>query len=83
VVIKVANTGKRDGDEVVQVYFSPVSVTLTNPTTLPRSQLVDFERVHVAAGASSLVAFEIADTSVALVDGKGLSLSSLCFFFSF
>lgn len=71
VVIKVTNTGKRDGDEVVQVYFSPVKVSLTNPATLPRSQLVDFERAHLAAGSSTLLAFEIADESVALVDGKG------------
>jgi len=71
VVINVANTGKREGDEVVQVYFSPVKVTLTNPTTLPRSQLVDFERIHVPAGASTLVAFAISDNTVALVDGKG------------
>lgn len=44
--VTVANTGKRDGEEVVQVYLSPVGTAFD----LPEKALAAFGRVHVAAG---------------------------------
>jgi len=72
IIVDVLNTGKRDGDEVVEVYFTPLDdVKLNHPTRLPLLQLVDFERVHVEAGGKTQSTFTISDNTVALVDGQG------------
>ena len=67
VQIEVKNSGKRDGDEVVQVYMtsSPAKV----PT--PRRQLVAFKRVHIKAGESKTVTFTIKRKQLAAYDAKG------------
>jgi len=51
----LTNTGSRDGDEVVQVYFRHVK------SALPQANLAlcSFERVHVPKGKTTAVALEI------------------------
>ncbi|GAB7359691.1 hypothetical protein MBLNU230_g6866t3 [Neophaeotheca triangularis] len=46
VTVDVANTGNRDGAEVVQVYFSPLAPSITRPV----KELKGFAKVDVKAG---------------------------------
>ncbi len=67
VSVDVRNTGKRDGDEVVQVYLT------SNPAKVPtpNRQLVGFKRVHVKAGKTKTVSFSIKRKQLAAYDSKG------------
>ncbi|MBL8879493.1 MAG: glycoside hydrolase family 3 C-terminal domain-containing protein [Phycisphaerales bacterium] len=53
--VNVANTGRRDGEEVVQVYFRDPIASRTRPVR----QLCAFERVAIAVGQSKCVEFSI------------------------
>ena len=66
----VKNIGRVDSDEVVQLYFSPQFVR-PNGVPTPRRQLIDFKRVHVAAGGVVNVPFTVSDAQLELpnVDG--------------
>jgi beta-glucosidase len=55
VSVRVANTGDRDADEVVQVYLHQQSGTASRPVRL----LKGFRRVSLAAGASTTLEFPI------------------------
>ena len=61
--VTVANTGKVDGDEVVQVYAKLPDASV--PTTLVR--LVAFERVAIKTGASATVQLVVKTTDLAVV----------------
>ncbi len=67
VTVDVKNSGKLNGDEVVQVYLtnSPAKV----PT--PIKQLIAFKRVHVKAGQTKNVTFTIKRKDLAAYDSKG------------
>lgn len=51
----ITNTGKRDGDEVVQLYIRDVLSSVSQPVM----QLKGFERIHLKAGESRKVYFKI------------------------
>lgn len=51
---RITNTGKRDGDEVAQLYM-----TNKNDEKGPVKTLVGFERVHIPAGESAVVTFAV------------------------
>jgi beta-glucosidase len=51
VSVTVKNTGKRDGDEVVQVY----ATALNSPVPMPSRQLVGFQRVSFKAAETKTV----------------------------
>ncbi len=53
--VKVTNTGSRDADETVQLYIHDVFSSMTRPV----KELKAFRKVHVKAGESVDVAFEI------------------------
>ncbi len=53
--VTVKNTGKRDGDEVVQIYATAENA----PVSMPLRQLVGFTRVSLKAGETKTVAVEI------------------------
>jgi beta-glucosidase len=53
--LDVKNTGKRDGDEVAQLYVKRVKSASDDPVR----SLAAFQRFHLAAGASTTVRFEI------------------------
>ncbi|MFI7421258.1 glycoside hydrolase family 3 N-terminal domain-containing protein [Nonomuraea sp. NPDC049684] len=53
VSVRVANTGDRAGDEVVQLYLHDVLAQVTRPV----KQLTGFARVHLEPGASRRVSF--------------------------
>ncbi len=65
---KVSNTGKKDGEEVVQLYVSP---------NKPDQQLVralkGFKRIFLKAGESKLVSFDLSAQDFASMDNTGKS----------
>jgi len=64
VTVDVANTGARDGDEVVQLYVAKPGDP-ANPT------LAGFSRVHVAKGASTRVSLALDARALSSVDAAG------------
>ena len=65
--VTVANTGKVDGDEVIQVYAKQPDATVP----VPRVRLVAFERVFVAAGSSATVELAVVpETHTAVLDNS-------------
>jgi beta-glucosidase len=67
VTLEVENTGRRAGDEVVQLYLQDVTATV--PT--PRLQLVGFKRLKLAPGERKKAAFALTPDQMALVDIRG------------
>ena len=53
--VTVTNTGKRDADEVVQLYVHDLVASIARPV----KELKGFERIHLAAGESKTVTFTI------------------------
>jgi len=68
VSVEVANTGRRDGDEVVQVYLAPA----TPGPLSPRHALVGFQRVPLKAGERRTVQFQLDARALSRVDDAGL-----------
>lgn len=64
VSVEVANSGARDGDEVVQLYLAKPGDP-ANPT------LAGFSRVHLAAGASTKVSLALDARALSSVDAAG------------
>ncbi|MBR6138399.1 MAG: beta-glucosidase BglX [Prevotella sp.] len=57
VSVTVTNTGSRDADEVVQLYIHDVIASLSRPV----KELKGFRRIHLKAGESQRVTFDITD----------------------
>ena len=55
VSVDVKNTGKRDGDEVIQLYVKH----LNSQVSRPLQELKGFQRVHLKAGEQQTVAIEL------------------------
>jgi len=55
VSVPITNTGGREGDEVVQLYFHDTATGVTRPA----QELVGFTRIHLAPGASTTVDFTV------------------------
>jgi len=64
VSLRVTNSGTRAGDDVVQLYAHDVVASITRPV----SQLLGFQRVSLAAGASARVSFSVPTTRLAFSD---------------
>jgi len=64
--VKVMNTGKLNGNEVVQLYLKFPSVP-----GAPLRALRGFQRVHLAAGASQEVKFELKPRDLSMVTEAG------------
>jgi beta-glucosidase len=62
--LTVANTGHRDGDEVVQLYVSHENSTVSRP----REELKAFRRVSLHAGEKQALTFEIPVANLAYWD---------------
>ncbi|HQE93685.1 MAG TPA: glycoside hydrolase family 3 C-terminal domain-containing protein [Anaerolineae bacterium] len=63
----VKNTGRRGGDEVVQLYVRDVAASVP----VPIRQLQGFARVHVAPGAQQKVTFTLTPRQMSLVADDG------------
>lgn len=68
VSVTVSNTGKRDGDEVVQLY---VAHPQNGNIRIPLCALKGFRRIHLKAGESRQVTFTLSPEDLALTDVKG------------
>ncbi|MGQ1784625.1 glycoside hydrolase family 3 N-terminal domain-containing protein [Saccharicrinis sp. GN24d3] len=64
VSFKIKNTGKREGDEVVQLYLKDE----VSSVTTYESQLRGFERVHLLPGESKTINFTLHPDDLALLD---------------
>src|SRR5215510_10877059 len=64
VSVTVTNTGKRAGDEVVQLYIRDLVSSVTRPVM----ELKDFRRIPLAAGESKTVNFTITPDKLSFLD---------------
>lgn len=65
--VTVTNTGARDGDEIVQFYIRDRYSSILRPV----EELKGFRRVHIAAGESVPVSFEIDASKLCYLDADG------------
>jgi len=68
---EVENTGKRGGEEVVQVYFSEAAVPGMPPSVGPLRSLVGFRRIYLRPGEKRLMEFTIEPRQIAQIQGNG------------
>ncbi|HEX5399803.1 MAG TPA: glycoside hydrolase family 3 C-terminal domain-containing protein, partial [Verrucomicrobiae bacterium] len=61
VAVEVANTGKRAGAEIVQLYITPPA----SPVKRPNKQLAGFQRVELQPGERKTLTFEVPFTEAA------------------
>jgi len=66
VTVKVKNTGKRAGDEVVQLYVQHLGSAVQRP----QLELKGFKRVNIAAGAARDVTFDLKPHDLAYWDAS-------------
>jgi beta-glucosidase len=64
IAVDVENTGKRAGDEVVQLYVNDVVASVTRPV----KELRGFRRIHLAPGEKRTIEFGLAAGDMALYD---------------
>ncbi|MBC7888449.1 MAG: glycoside hydrolase family 3 C-terminal domain-containing protein [Ferruginibacter sp.] len=67
VKVNVSNTGKKDGDEVVQLYVSHKNAGVK---TAIRA-LKGFQRIHLKAGETKLVTFKLASKDLSITGSNG------------
>ena len=66
VEVKVTNTGKREGDEVAELYLA-----FPNVPGAPLRALRSFRRIHLKPGESQKVSFELKDRDLSMVTEAG------------
>lgn len=64
VSVRVTNTGKRAGDEIVQLYIHDLVSSVTRPVM----ELKDFKRISLAAGENQTVEFVITPDKLSFFD---------------
>jgi beta-glucosidase len=64
--VTVTNTGKREGDEVAQLYLS-----FPNVSGAPLRALRGFKRVHLKSGESQKVRFELQERDLSMITAAG------------
>ncbi len=64
--VTITNTGKQDGDEVAQLYLA-----FPNIAGAPLRALRGFNRVHLKAGESRTVQFQLGDRDLSMVTDAG------------
>jgi len=67
VTVRVKNSGKRDGDEVIQLYVSAA----TTAVRVPLKALKAFQRVALKAGQSKIVRFSLSPEDLSIIDDDG------------
>jgi beta-glucosidase len=60
----IKNTGKREGSEVVQLYFDDVVSSMSTPA----KELAGFEKVNLTAGEKKTVKFKLSPDQLAFLD---------------
>lgn len=64
--VDVGNSGRRAGDEVVQLYVRDVEASVKRPT----KELVGFERIHLKPGETKTVSFSVPSERLAFWDER-------------
>jgi beta-glucosidase len=67
VTVRVTNIGKRDGEEVVQLYITHEG----SPMKVPIRELRGFKRIYLKAGESKVVTFELTTEQLSIANEKG------------
>jgi beta-glucosidase len=67
VSVKVTNSGKRDGEEVVQLYVTNENKTIKAPLKALRG----FKRITLKAGESRVMQFQLSPEDLSVVNEKG------------
>jgi beta-glucosidase len=67
VSVRVRNSGKKDGEEVVQLYVSSQDKSLQSPI----KALKGIQRVFLKAGESKTVQFELSPEDLSIIDDNG------------
>ena len=67
VSVKVTNTGKKDGEEVTQLYLSHLGLNIKTPIRA----LKGFERTFIKAGESKIIKFQLTPKELALTNYDG------------
>jgi len=70
VSVDIKNTGKRDGDEVVQMYATHIGSAVPRP----QQELKGFRRVMLRAGETRTVTMPLKASALAYWDGKGFAV---------
>jgi beta-glucosidase len=68
VSVRVTNTGKKDGEEVVQLYITYEGQTVKTPL----KALKGFKRIALKAGESKIVQFQLTPQNLSIADEKGM-----------
>jgi beta-glucosidase len=68
VSVRVRNTGKRDGEEVVQLYVTSQDKTIQAPL----KALKGFQRIFLKAGESRTVQFNLSPEDLSIIDDNGV-----------
>jgi beta-glucosidase len=66
--VKVRNSGKTDGDEVVQVYITHKNTSIKTPIRALKA----FKRIGLKVGETKLVEFNLGPEELAMVDETGI-----------
>jgi beta-glucosidase len=66
IALDVTNVGRRDGDEVVQLYVRDLVASVTRPV----KQLAGFVRIHLRAGETRRVRFTLDPSQLAFFDAE-------------
>jgi beta-glucosidase len=66
VKVEVKNSGKKDGEEVVELYVSG-----SNNAQLPLRSLKGFQRIFLKAGESKIVSFSLTKEDLSILDDSG------------
>jgi len=75
--VNVTNTGASTGDDVVFLFMEPTAGSLIEQKQSSLlKKLIDFQRVHLAPGASQVVTFDVSSASFRLADKKSGDLVS-------
>jgi beta-glucosidase len=69
VSVRVTNTGKKSGEEVVQLYIASRTTGIQSPLR----SLKGFKRILLKAGESQTVRFQLTEQDLSLVDTRGES----------
>ncbi len=67
VSVDVSNIGTRPGDEVAQIYLHPISSSVVTPTKILRG----FQRIHLDAGQTKTVKFQLESEDLAVFNQQG------------
>jgi beta-glucosidase len=67
VTVRVVNTGKKDGEEVVQLYVADEN---TNELA-PLKALKGFKRIYLKAGESKMISFILSPADLSIINENG------------